>query len=517
MQEQVINNDQKKQYVPTEPSPYIEKDRKRNKKLYKNRDTVKLIRGLNSVTMFVDLIVVIIYFILLALFFGSLKVPPSTAAIARPHAAVDYSVNVMGKYFFYETVNSLITWFVIFFIIGISLLVYNFNHHRKMEIYDYHRWEAGNMLVHVLGSILTLNVISALMRIAISNLIFRYSEGVGFVGMLHILRYERREKRNKKKFYDDHEISEEEMEIKRKVRKQTAWKVFRYFFIYLFLILVAIFVLIPFYWMILTALKTYDQAKATNPAFFIPFKDLQWVNLKFVVANLNFGIYIRNTLIVAIFSTLGTIITTILAAYAFSKIDFKGRELIFSILLMTMMIPGEIYMITNYITVGRSGFNWIGEGATALTYFLSMILPFMTSIFYIYFLRQTFKQVPDALYKAAKVDGCSDFKFLTRVMIPIAGPTIFTITILSILGTWNAYIWPQLITAAAPTTGQRYWLISVALRRHSFVLDDGSGGGLPMYNLQIAASAIVTIPLLVVFLTLRKYIITGVGRSGTKG
>lgn len=175
-------------------------------------------------------------------------------------------------------------------------------------------------------------------------------------------------------------------------------------------------------------------------------------------------------------------------------------------------------MITNYLTVSKYGFGWIGTGSgSGWGYFATMILPFMTSIFYIFFLRQTFKQVPDALYRAAKVDGCSDFKFLRRVMLPIAGPTIFTITILSILGSWNAFIWPRLITSVEPNIGKEFWLVSVALRESSFVLDKGGGVAETMFNLQIAATAIVTVPLVIVFLALKKYIIRGVGTSGTKG
>jgi ABC-type glycerol-3-phosphate transport system permease component len=211
---------------------------------------------------------------------------------------------------------------------------------------------------------------------------------------------------------------------------------------------------------------------------------------------------LRNTLFVGILSMLGTVTTTILAAFAFSRLDFKGREFIFSILLMTMMIPGELYTITNFITVTK--LNWYN------TYF-ALIFPFMTSVFYIFFLRQSFKQIPDTLYRAAQVDGCGDFKYLTRVMIPIAKPTITTITILSAIGAWDAYIWPQLV---APDRSM--WLISVALRGTSFVVGTGSDAR-PVYNLQLAATALVTVPLLIVFFSLKKYIIAGVGRSGTKG
>ena len=150
---------------------------------------------------------------------------------------------------------------------------------------------------------------------------------------------------------------------------------------------------------------------------------------------------------------IGTTTITILSAFAFSRLEWKGRDFIFSILLATMMIPGELYTITNYVTV--SSLNWIKNENS----FLAMIVPFLTSVFYIFFLRQSFKQIPDTLYRSARVDGCSDFKYLTRVMIPIAAPTIITIIILSTMGAWDAYIWPQLVA------DKEHWLISVALSR----------------------------------------------------
>ena len=177
------------------------------------------------------------------------------------------------------------------------------------------------------------------------------------------------------------------------------------------------------------------------------------------------------------------------------------------------MIPGELYIITNFITVSKNGFGWIGNPTGENQYFLAMILPFVTSISYIFFLRQNFKQIPESLYKAARVDGCSDFKYLMRVIVPIASPTIFTITILNIFGSWNAYIWPRIITSVGDINGSNYWLISNALRDTDFVLDTGR----VMYNLQIAASTLVTVPLLIVFFMFRKYIMNGIGRSGTKG
>ncbi|MFA6801473.1 MAG: carbohydrate ABC transporter permease, partial [Acholeplasmataceae bacterium] len=312
-------------------------------------------------------------------------------------------------------------------------------------------------------------------------------------------------------------IENEDEEHKLKIRKQVMHKFLGTFGLYAFLAITALFIFIPFYWMMLTSLKTYYESNLTaTPRFFISLSEMQWMNYKYVLEEVNFGIYIKNTLIVGILSTAGTLVTTILAAFAFSRLEFKGRETIFSVLLMTMMIPGELYIITNFLTVSQAGWGWIGGPTGENQYFLAMIVPFMTSVFYVFFLRQTFRQIPNSLYQAAKVDGSSDFKYLTRVMIPIAAPTIFTITILNVIGSWNAFIWPRLVTSVGDVVeGQNFWLISAALRDADFTT--GGTEARVMFNMQIAASAMVTIPLIIVFLALRKYIIRGVGRSGTKG
>mgnify|MGYP000999193637 CR=1 FL=1 len=183
------------------------------------------------------------------------------------------------------------------------------------------------------------------------------------------------------------------------------------------------------------------------------------------------------------------------------------RELLFSILIMTMMIPGELYIITNLITVSKNGFGWVGMPTGQNNYFIAMILPFVTSISYIFFLRQSFRQIPDELYYAAKVDGTSDFKYLWRIMVPIAKPTIITITILNAMGTWNAYIWPNLVT-----DNENFRLVTNGLRTAYNELS-----GQVIFNEQMAAALIVTAPLLAVFFLLKKYIMRGVSRSGIKG
>lgn len=277
--------------------------------------------------------------------------------------------------------------------------------------------------------------------------------------------------------------------------------------IYAFIVFFAIVVLIPFYWMILTSLKTLDQIEAEiPPSLWVSFKDMMFVNYLNALEAAPYLRYMLNTVIVATISTVGTIFTTIFASFAFARLNFKGRDIVFMILISTMMIPGEMFVITNYITVSRLGwyspFNQtFGQALLALT------LPFMTSIFYIFFLRQAFKQIPDELYLASKVDGTSDFKYLWRIMVPIAKPTIITITILNAMGTWSAYIWPNLVTKEV-----EYRLVTNGLRNAYLDLT-----GRIAFNEQMAAAMIVTFPLLVVFLLLKKYIMRGVSRSGIKG
>jgi len=292
------------------------------------------------------------------------------------------------------------------------------------------------------------------------------------------------------------------VDIKDSARKQLILKVF----IYIFIIFFAIIILIPFYWMILTSLKTLDEVESIPPSLWLRFRDMMFVNYLNALSAAPYLRYMLNTVIVATISTVGTIFTTIFAAFAFARLNFKGRDIIFMILISTMMIPGEMFVITNYITVSRLGwyspFNQtFGQALLALT------LPFMTSIFYIFFLRQAFKQIPDELYLASKVDGTSDFKYLWKIMVPIAKPTIITITILNAMGTWSAYIWPNLVTKNV-----EYRLVTNGLRNAYLDLT-----GRIAYNEQMAAAMIVTFPLFVVFLLLKKYIMRGVSRSGIKG
>lgn len=289
-------------------------------------------------------------------------------------------------------------------------------------------------------------------------------------------------------------------ELKKFIIKKTITQIVIYFF----LGLIALFILIPFYWMIATALKS--DAELASTVTFVP-RDWAWINFKNVFIRAPyFAQYFLNTIIVGVLTTLGTVITTILAAFAFARLNFKGKNALFAIMLATMMIPGEVFVISNFVTIGAFGnfplMAWAGKETYG-----ALVLPFITSVFYVFFLRQTFRQIPNELYLAAKVDGTGDFKYLWKIMIPVAKATITTIFILSMMGAWNAYIWPSLVA-----NSEKMRLVTNGLMQ-SFSNESGQTPD----NLRMAASALVTLPLLVVFIFLRKYIMRGVSRSGIKG
>lgn len=291
----------------------------------------------------------------------------------------------------------------------------------------------------------------------------------------------------------------EHLDAVKLIKKERVLRIIKYILLYTFLIVLAIFIVIPFYWMFLVSLKSTAELEAPIQSFFT--KDPQWINYVTAVTypNFNYGRLVFNTVWVGVWSTIGTLITTILAAFAFARIKFKGSDLLFSLFMATMMIPGEMLTITNMQTVYRV-LNWDDR-------YLGLIVPFMVSVFNIYLLRQTFKQIPDELYYAAKVDGTGDFKYLLKVMIPIGMPTIITMTILKLMGTWNSYVWPNLITS-----DENMRLISNGLRT---AFKDAEGRS--AQNVQMAATTLVTVPLLLLFIFLRKYIMRGVSRSGIKG
>ena len=266
---------------------------------------------------------------------------------------------------------------------------------------------------------------------------------------------------------------------------------------YLFLGIMALIVLFPFYWMIISSLKTEAEYRQTIPTFWP--QQVMWQNYGEAFTAANLGTLFMNTLYVGVVSTILSLVITVLSAFAFARLEFKGKEAMFAALLATMMIPGELFTITNYITVT----NYLGWKNT----FEALIIPFLVSVFYIYLLRQNFLQIPNELYLAAKVDGTSDLKYLWKVMIPLALPTLISITILKMMGAWNSYIWPKLVA-----NDDAHMLITNGLR-NAFTAASGQTN----YPVQMAAVAIVSAPLFMVFLFLRKYIMAGVSRSGIKG
>ena len=265
---------------------------------------------------------------------------------------------------------------------------------------------------------------------------------------------------------------------------------------YTFLMLMALIVLFPFYWMISSSLKSLAEYRMSVPTFWP--KTVMLSNYAEAFTTANLGRLFLNTMYVGVVSTLLSLVITVLSAFAFARLEFKGRDTMFGAMLATMMIPGELFTITNYSTVTQLG--WIGT-------FEALIYPFLVSVFYIYLLRQNFMQIPNELYLAAKVDGTSDLKYLWKVMIPLALPTLISITILKMMGAWNSYVWPRLVA-----NDEAHRMITNGLRN---AFTDTSGD--VNYPVQMAAVAIVSAPLFLVFLFLRKYIMSGVSRSGIKG
>lgn len=484
-----------------------------NKQLFEKSNKIE------RITILFDFLAIAAYITLFLVLFNLLALPE----------VIDGSMNLdnlqymtptyefLGKNLDKWEMNTIISLTIVFMLVAIPMVFINSKKLKNRTIYEVDSYVAGSKFFQAIINLLSFNPVSFGLRIYNMFILVKFVKGYNakefFKSIIPAVRSYFKKVLAKKEKEKTEGVDEYSLSIKRSIRRQNAGNALRMLFTYIFLVFMALIIIIPFYWMIITSLKDFAGASSATPEFFINISRMNWVNYKVVLTELNFGLYIRNTVFVALFSTAGTIITTVFSAYAFARIEFKGRELLFSILIMTMMIPGELYIITNFITVSRNGLGWVGMPTGDNNYFLAMILPFVTSISYIFFLRQSFKQVPESLYKAARVDGCSDFKFLTRVMVPIASPTIFTITILNVFGSWNAYIWPRIITGVGGQEGQAYWLISNALRDTAFVLDNGR----VMYNLQIAASTLVTVPLLVVFFMFRKYIMNGIGRSGTKG
>lgn len=268
-------------------------------------------------------------------------------------------------------------------------------------------------------------------------------------------------------------------------------------FTWLLLVIWAIIVLFPFYWMVLTSLKEYGAYNAEYvPQFFTLSPTFD--NYVQAFTDVPLAKYLWNTLFFTVITTFLMVFVTILAAFAFARLQFKGKNLLFTLFLALMMIPSELVVITNFTTITELGLR---------NTFLGLILPSITSIFYIYLLRENFAQVPDQLYYAAKVDGTSDWRYLWKVLVPICLPTVVTITILKVIECWNLYIWPSLIT-----DDPNYYLVSNGIQQIR-----ESGFGRANIPAMMAAVVAVSIPLILLFLIFRKQIMSGVAQGGTKG
>ena len=269
------------------------------------------------------------------------------------------------------------------------------------------------------------------------------------------------------------------------------------FFTYFFLSVWALIVLFPFYWMLLTSIKSYGAYNAEHvPAFFTLSPTLQ--NYKDAFTTVPLLGYLINTVIFTLATTILMVVVSTLAAYAFARLRFRGKDLLFTLFLSLMMIPNELVVITNFVTITNMDLR---------NTFTGLILPSVTSVFYIYLLKENFEQVPDELYKAAKVDGTSDLKYLLKVMVPICRPTIVTITILKVIECWNSYVWPRLIT-----DDPAYFLVSNGIQE---IRENGFGReNIPA---MMAAVVVISVPLIVLFLIFRRKIMEGVSRGGMKG
>lgn len=266
---------------------------------------------------------------------------------------------------------------------------------------------------------------------------------------------------------------------------------------YLLLSIWAVVVLFPFYWMVLTSFKSYGAYNSEHiPVFFTLSPTLENYQNAFTAVPL-VG-YLLNTLIFSVLTTAAMVVVSTLAAYAFARLRFRGKNLVFGLFLSMMMIPTELVVITNFVTITNLDLR---------NSFLGLILPSITSVFYIYLLKENFEQVPDELYRAAKVDGTSDLKYLWKVMIPICRPTLVTITILKLIECWNSYVWPRLIT-----DDPAYYLVSNGIQE---IRENGFGReNIPA---MMATVVVISVPLILLFLVFRKKIMEGVSRGGTKG
>ena len=293
-------------------------------------------------------------------------------------------------------------------------------------------------------------------------------------------------------------------------------------FVYVFLTACAVLSFLPFYWMLMSSVKTEMEFRESVPTFFP--HTFQWKNYWMIFhqvlpgsgTNASFAQILINTIVVGLLSTFLGLVVIVITAYALARMDFKGKNLLFAIMLATMMIPGELFTVSNYITVAKAHMN---------NSYTVLILPFLVSVYYIYLLRNNFMQIPNSLYQAAKVDGLSDLGYLLKVMVPLTAPTLISITLLKFIGTWNSYIWPRLVNTQSWQMITN-WVTGGFVDRvqptspwgdNWSIYNNYYGASMPLDTLKMAAVCMVSLPLLILFIFCRKYIMRGVSKSGTKG
>ncbi len=286
----------------------------------------------------------------------------------------------------------------------------------------------------------------------------------------------------------DYEKIEQRVKVKQRIVKTLTYALLTFW---------GFVVLFPFFWMVLTSIKSYGEYNSEYiPKFYSDNPTIQ--NYLDAFTQVPLAQYFLNTLIFTIITTAVMLVVITLAAFAFARLEFKGKDALFVLFLSMMMIPNELVIITNFVTITDLDMR---------NTFAGLILPSIMSVFYLYLLKETFQQIPDNLYQAAKVDGTSDFKYLLRVMIPIAKPTLVTITILKVIECWNSYVWPRLIT-----DDTAYFLVSNGIQE---IRENGFGReNIPA---MMAAVVVITLPLIILFLLFRNKIMEGVSRGGTKG
>ena len=286
-------------------------------------------------------------------------------------------------------------------------------------------------------------------------------------------------------------------DVKKEVEKQRVLSIIKKVIIYTFLVFWALVILFPFYWMIITSLKSFaDYTSESTPLLYC--KQISFENYVVAWTQVKLMRYMINTLIFSLVTTAIMLVVSLLASFAFARLEFRGKNIVFTLFLAMMMIPNELVIITNYTTIVNLDLR---------NTFTGLIIPSVLSVFYIYLLRQNFMQVPDNLYYAAKVDGVTDFNYLIKVLVPLSKPTIVSIVVLKLIECWNAYVWPRLVT-----TSEDYYLVSNAIE-----IIKSTGFGRDNVPAMMAAVVCVSTPLLILFIIFRKQIMSGVSRTGAKG